>query len=211
MENGSSNWIDFWIAMTDVAETLLWCLLVGTIVIRYRVPLGNVIRSISSRVEKGDSVDIFGLKIEAVQEAARTEALVEESIRETIESSLAAQYPESDSEGLSEKIIGRLRERNNLTIDFSAVKRSGPPRQSVPYDKFESVGLLLRYIWIEAGVFPKHSYGRDWIIRNDRTGDDLTEVGSRFARRMLGSQWDERPLSEVGIHVGDTVSVRRVS
>lgn len=209
MENGT-NWIDFYIALTGVVEAVVWYVLIGIIVYCFRSPLAAMMHTISRRLDAGDSIDFFGVKVEAVQQAVRTEAAVEATIYETITNLISHDSSNSlsDADKISQKIIDNLRINNNITIDFSSISKSGKKKHSVPYENFESIGILLRYIWTEAKTFARNSYGREWIIRNERTGEELTQVGSRFARRNLGTEWDERPLADVGVRVGDTLMVK---
>lgn len=211
MADGSSNWIDLGISLVGVAETALWVALVGALAVRYRKPLESVVSSISARVQRGDNIDLFGIKLEAVQESAKAEADLERIIRETVGNIGSNFSPQIvDSDRISDEIINQIRERHFLTIDFSFVLTDEKTTRSVPYDQFGSIGLLLRFIWTESRAFEQNSYGRKWIVRNERTGEHLINVGSTFARRHFGTYWDERPLADVGILVGDTLSVHHL-
>jgi hypothetical protein len=199
-----TNIIDFWIALTGVAETGVWACVVGYLAIRFRTPISNVVASVSQRVERGDNVDIFGLKLEAVKASEELEADIESEVREVIGRYFSESNDASASE-LSEQIISGVRKQSFLTVDFTKVGRR--EARTVAYNQFDSVGLLLRYIWVEAEVFPVHSYARNWIIKNERTGEFLDEIGSRYARSKLGEKWDNRTLAQVGILAGDTITV----
>lgn len=204
MADPQTNWIDFWISLNRVAETGIWACVVGYLAFRFRMPISSVVASVSRRVERGDNVDLFGLKLEAVKATASLESDIENVVRSVINQCTSADSSQNAKE-LSEKVISSIRKKSFLIIDFTKVGK--PEGRSVPYSQFESIGLLLRYIWVEAAVFPEHSYGRKWIIRNERTGEYLVHIGSRYARSHLGTNWDERALSAVDILVGDKISV----
>lgn len=104
---------------------------------------------------------------------------------------------------LASKGLIRLR-----TSEFSGEKGSV---LYLPHDAFESVGLMLKYIWHSVGEFSVNSYGIEWLIRNDDTGEIYTRIGSRFARAYLGTRWDDRPLDEIGIRPGTTISLVKPS
>ncbi len=208
MAKSGTNWIDFWISLSAVAQTAIWAGLVGVIVIRYRKSITEVVSTISQRVEQGDTVDIFGLKIDSVRESAEREAKIENEIRNVVRESLSSDDTMDDSEILSERIISTIRDRSLLTIDFSGVGLQ--KRASIPYGEFEGVGLLLKYVWLEAKLFSVSSYNIEWLVKNERTGEYLTEAGSKFANKHLGTRWDERPLNVAGIDAGDTISVHWV-
>ena len=170
MADPTTNWIDFWISLSGVTETAIWAGLIGTVIVRFRRPIENVVTSISSRVEKGDSIDFFGLKLESVKKSAEFEAELEVSVREVVSELISTSSDATDTRNLSNEIIRRVRERHSLIIDFSSVVSTGSTIRSVPYDQFESIGLLLRYIWLEARAFSRNSYNSEWIIKNERTG-----------------------------------------
>lgn len=205
MSETGTNWIDFWISLAGVAETAIWAIVLAVLVVRFRKPLSSVVGSISERVERGDTVDLFGLKLEAARATAALEEKIEGQVREALNA--ADTSTEEKKQELGDQIISRIRREAFLTIDFTAVRSI--PDQHVSYAQFENVGLLLRYIWIEAGIFQVHSYGRLWVIKNERNGAVLHDIGSRYARRVLGTKWDERSLAEVNILVGDRISVHR--
>jgi hypothetical protein len=109
----------------------------------------------------------------------------------------------------AEDVVISVRHSSFLTIDSKPILGSNGKLMSVPYTQFESIGLLLRYIWSEIEILPIHTYTTDWILIDLETNRIFDDIGSRYARKHLGSKWDNRSLKEVGIHPGSTLGVIR--
>ena len=105
-------------------------------------------------------------------------------------------------------IIEKIRKSDFIEIDTHPILGDKGEVVRVPYQEFESVGLLLRYIWFEVGNLKTHSYNIEWCLKDEGNNKMLTKIGSVYARDNLGTHWDERPLEKVGIHPGSILSVQ---
>ena len=108
----------------------------------------------------------------------------------------------------ADQVVREVRNAGFISVDTSTFPGFEGKEFQIPFNHFESVGLLLRHIWFEMeGVLPGHSYNKAWVIRDLDSQKDFTEIGSLFARRNLHTHWDERPLEEVGILPGSRLGV----
>ncbi len=113
---------------------------------------------------------------------------------------------EDDSQ--AQEILKKLVKENAILLDFSEINGQTNQELNVPYDQFESIGLLLRYAWHKVDDIPVNSYGKKWILK-DSSGKIYRDIGSTYARNMLGTRWDNRTLESVGITPGMKISVVR--
>ncbi|PZD73573.1 hypothetical protein C1752_02039 [Acaryochloris thomasi RCC1774] len=114
-----------------------------------------------------------------------------------------------DDELRVESLVNELVKSHSVTLDTTPISGNGGEIINIPYDEFESIGLFLRYVWHRVDNLPVHSYGREWVLANAENRKLYNQIGSRFARKHRGTNWDERTLEEVGIKPGMTLQVRR--
>lgn len=115
-----------------------------------------------------------------------------------------------NDEEKAESLVNEIVKSHSLTLNTKPILGNLGQIIEIPYDEFESIGLFLRYVWHRVDNLPVHSYGKEWILSNAENGQRYYQIGSRFARKHLGTKWDERTLEEVGIKPGMTIQVERL-
>ena len=112
---------------------------------------------------------------------------------------------------IAEEIINNVRKKEFIEIDTTQILGKNGEIVRVPYREFQSIGLLLKFIWFEAEVLDVHSYNKEWIIKDVETGEVFKDIGSIYARTHFGTKWDERSLKEVGIYPGSRLSIEALN
>ena len=136
---------------------------------------------------------------------ATTDVEMEKAVREALAAEGAAAQ---DPDELASSVLREVRSRAFLTLDTRPFLGAQGREVRAPYSDFESIGLFLRYAWfaMEGGLHG-HSYTKSWFIKDLSSGHIFRDIGSRYAREELGTEWDERSLSEVGIAPGMSIGV----
>jgi hypothetical protein len=213
-DKSPTNWIDYLISLSPVIQTAIWAGAAIGAVFAFRSHLQTIAESLVTRIREGDKLITPWItverRVEQVQRSEVVDTKIEESVRSVLSSAKVQAGSDVNFQEIAEKLLSKIRKDAFLTIDTTRIKDARGRIWSVPYSEFQSIGLLLRYIWIEAGVFSTSSYGIEWRIKNDTADKYLDDVGSKYAQRVLRSRWDDRTLNEVGINVGDKISVHRI-
>jgi hypothetical protein len=105
-----------------------------------------------------------------------------------------------------------------LKIDISRISGQGAPLLDYPYNKLTTVDGLLNKIYADLSPhLPPHSYGTDWVLINPENGDQLRQIGSRWAEQKGWAikpgerlPLDDRVLKDAGITPSMTLVVQRL-
>ena len=116
---------------------------------------------------------------------------------------------EGEVRAIVETMVAAARE-SVLHVDLGVFDR-GHGSFSIPVDHSTTVTELLDGIWFAiSSSVPAFSYGKSWILQDERTGRVLGDIGKRHAQRELGTVRDERRLAEAGITSTSRLHVLRL-
>lgn len=143
---------------------------------------------------------VDGMRRRSVHDPETIQAVVNDTLRAVLPTALA--NPSEISDVLEEAMATAeqtLAERT-LTVDISPI--TGAPGDVFRCTLFstQTVSDFLDALWADAlhGFVPPLRYGRDWVLIDQRSNQQLRGLGSEWARGN-STESDERPLSDAGI------------
>ena len=213
MADAQTNWIDFYISLTPVAQTGIWAGVAVSAILVLRKPLQQLGDELVRRVNQGDTVTTPWLSLEQRQERERRVVeQVTENVRKEIKAPTASQQgslstvDDAEIDALLEKVGNRFVDIVFPASDFVTVRRQDM-KTSLYVTDWAIVSDFLNATYnaaIEGGVeLPIWSYGRHWRFKNQRTGEYVEK-----ARK--GVKIDSRPFDELGIIPGDVLVAERI-
>ncbi len=156
---------------------------------------------------------VEGADVRTFTEAMRRRFKRISHYEEKLESTVATAMKEIEGstnempENVASKLIEQLEKTEFITIDTTPILGAAGRVFKVDYNEFESIGLFLLFLWDEVGTLPVSSYLKSWIIRDGNSGNVFSQIGTKYARRVLKTSRDERTLEEAGIKPGMLIEV----
>ncbi len=211
MAEAETNWIDFFVSLAPVAQTVVWAGVTLAVLVTLKQPLKELAEGLVARVNRGDRVTTPWLSLERLERESKVVEQVTRDIRAEIlplASAAHSSIPFSESE-LDVK-LSAVKERF-ITIIFKAAdfmsKTGDDVRVSLYMTPWSTVSAFLNDVYFAASdhglAIPTYSYGIHWQLRNDRTQEVIEKV------RLRGAI-DTRPFDELDIVAGDTLRAERV-
>ncbi|WP_372572661.1 hypothetical protein [Ruegeria jejuensis] len=214
MANAETNWIDFYISLTPVAQTGIWAGVALASLLLLRKPLLQLGEVLTLRIKDGDKISTPWITLEGRQNRERKVVeQVTENLRREIKSSEAKQSgslsaaKEGEIDELLEKVSSRF-----IDLIFPASSFDTDSREDVKvslyFTDWVNASDFLNEVYIsavEGGIrsMPPWTYGRYWQLRNKRTG-------SYISKNRRGSKIDNRPFADLGVRPGDLLVAERI-
>ena len=213
MTDAGTNWIDFYISLTPVAQTGIWAGVAVAALLTFRKPLRQLAEELARRVNQGDDVSTPWLSLERREEREREIVeQVTDNIRSEIRSSSKndenrlSGIEDADIEVLLEKVSNRFVDLIFPASDFWT-KTGQDAKTSLYVTDWVTVSDFLNEAYGAArqvGVqIPAWSYGRLWRLKNQRTDEYITKL-------KLGQKKDKRPFEDLGINPNDVLIAERI-
>ena len=213
MADSETNWIDFYISLTPVAQTGIWAgVAVGALLV-LRTPLRQLAQELVQRVNQGDKISTPWLSLERRQERDRKVVeQVTENIRREIhtpevqrEGSLA-RFDDAAIDALLDEVSNRFIDLIFPASDFQTQTRKDT-KTSLYVTDWGTVSDFLNDTYLTAtdsGVeIPVWTYGRFWQLKNERTGQYIK-------KSRTGDKDDSRPFNDLDVLPGDVLIAERI-
>ena len=213
MAEAETNWIDFYISLTPVAQTGIWAGVAVAALLLLRKPLQKLGDELVRRVNQGDTVTTPWLSLETHKERERKVVeQVTENVRREIKSPNAlkgisfSSIDDAEIDALLEKVGSRFVDLIFPASEFKTRHRDDK-KTSLYVTDWPSVSDFLNETYfaaVESGVeIPIWTYGIYWRLKNSRTGEYIEKIGE-------GATLDSRHFKELGVIPGDVLIAERI-
>ena len=201
MSDVQTNWIDFYIALTPVAQTGIWAGVAVAALLILRKPLRQIGDELVRRMQMGDTFTTPWLSIEGRQERERR---VVEQVAKNVRDQMKT--PDAEIDALLEEVSSRFIDLIFPATEFPT-QRHEDTKTSLYVTDWEAASDFLNEAYnaaVESGVeVPMWTYGRYWHLKNERTGDYVE-------KSRKGGRLDTRPFEDLGVAPGDTLVAERI-
>lgn len=212
MADAETNWIDFYVALTPVAQTAIWAGVSMVVLVTLRQPLKDLAEEFVRRVNQGDAITTPWLSLERSERERTVVEQVTKNIRAEIlpadpaKAPSRANFDEAELDTLLRDVNERFVTLLFPAIDFPS-RRESDIRVELYMTEWTTVSAFLNDAYGAAtgeGIeIPIWTYGRYWQLRNARTNEVLK-------KKKLGVEIDGRPFDIFDVRPGDTLVAERI-
>ncbi len=213
MANAETNWIDFFISLTPVAQTGIWAGVAVGLVLMLRRPIQQFASELVQRVNDGDRITTPFVTIERQQ--GRDQRVVDKFTSnfrneiKTTENEREGPFTGIDADqvdALLDKVGRQFIDLKFLAKEFKT-KNNIDTKISLYITDWLSVSEFLNDVYfaaVESGIkIPIWTYGKYWRLKNERTGEILI-------KNVIGEKLDTRPFDHLCVKPGDVLIAERV-
>ena len=213
MAEAGTNWIDFLVSLTPVAQTGIWAGVALVTLLTLRRPLKQFAEELVRRVNQGDNVSTPWLSLEKKQDREREVVKqVTENIRTEIrnpsegKAGILPRLEDDELDALLENVRSRFVDLIFPTSEFR--NETGKDVKTALYvTNWSTVSDFSDDAYIAAAengvTIPAYTYDSYWHFKNTRTGNYVLKVSP-------GQRDDVRPFAQLNVSPGDVLIAERI-